>query len=60
MHPGDLSQSREDSRLLTSGRDTTDADIDYVPDVLPRFVARPRGLSSHQVQEATTGTAGVQ
>ena len=33
------------SLRLTVGKDTTDADIDHVLDVLPRFVARLRGLA---------------
>ncbi len=34
------------SLRLTVGKDNTDADIDYVLDVLPRFVARLRGLGA--------------
>jgi cysteine desulfurase len=39
------------SLRLSPGKETNDADVDYVLDVLPRFVARLRGLSSHDQRE---------
>jgi cysteine desulfurase len=41
--PADVARG---SLRLTTGKDTTDADIDYLLDVLPRFVARLRGLAT--------------
>jgi cysteine desulfurase len=43
--PEDLARG---SLRLTVGVDNTDADVDYVLEVLPRFVARLRALSTHE------------